>query len=86
MTADIASRLRSAYAWALLSLIMLPLFPVASVWRWLTSRSDPRGDRLRVPNDPTLSGAVFYLQAFFLDGGQGGCIIRSTNGMELRFQ
>ena len=37
-------------------------------------------------NDPTLSGAIFYLQAFFLDGGQGGCIIRSTNGMELRFQ
>lgn len=48
MLARAASRIRSAYAWALLSLIMLPLFPVASLRRVLTARSDPHRDRLRV--------------------------------------
>ncbi len=48
MKADIASRIRSTYAWVLLALIMLPLFPVALLRRWLTARSDPRRDGLRV--------------------------------------
>lgn len=48
MRADIVSRIRSAYAWALLSLIMLPLFPAASLRRAWTARSDPHRDRLRV--------------------------------------
>ena len=48
MSTDLASRIRSAYAWGLLTLIMLPLFPLASLRRMLTRRSDPRRDRLRV--------------------------------------
>ncbi len=42
------SVLRSLYAWLLLSALMLPLFAVATVYRRLTARSDPRRDRLRV--------------------------------------
>jgi 1-acyl-sn-glycerol-3-phosphate acyltransferase len=42
------SKLRSAYAWVLLSVIMLPLFPVARLVSLLTGRMDPRRDGLRV--------------------------------------
>ncbi len=48
MKTRVVSRIRSAYAWALLTLVMLPLFPVASLRRVLTARSDPQRDRLRV--------------------------------------
>ncbi len=41
------SKLRSAYAWALLSVIMLTLFPAARLFAAKNRRSDPRGDRLR---------------------------------------
>jgi 1-acyl-sn-glycerol-3-phosphate acyltransferase len=41
------AKLRSAYAWVLLSVIMLPLFPVAALFRRATARIDPRRDRLR---------------------------------------
>jgi 1-acyl-sn-glycerol-3-phosphate acyltransferase len=44
----VLARLRSAYAWALLSVIMLPLFPALKLMRFLTRESDPKGDRLRV--------------------------------------
>lgn len=42
------AKIRSAYAWVLLSVIMLPLFPVAALFEALSARSDPRQDRLRI--------------------------------------
>jgi 1-acyl-sn-glycerol-3-phosphate acyltransferase len=42
------SKIRSAYAWVLLSVIVLPLFPVATLFEAIGSRWDPRQDRLRV--------------------------------------
>ncbi len=41
------SLIRSVYAWLLLSLIMLPLFPVAFLVERLTGWRDPRRDHLR---------------------------------------
>lgn len=38
-----------------------------------------------LPNNPTLSGATFYMQAFFFDPAQS-CLLRSTQGLELRIQ
>ena len=42
------SVLRSVYAWALLSVIALPLFPVVFVLRPLLLHFDPSGNRLRI--------------------------------------
>lgn len=42
------STIRSTYAWLLLSVIMLPLFPSAWLFAALTRRGDPKRDRLRV--------------------------------------
>jgi len=42
------SSIRSTYAWILLSLIMLPLFPVAWIVALATGRRDPLRSRLRV--------------------------------------
>lgn len=42
------SIIRSIYAWLLLSVIMLPLFPAAWMFARLSRRSDPKRDRLRV--------------------------------------
>jgi 1-acyl-sn-glycerol-3-phosphate acyltransferase len=42
------SIIRSIYAWLLLSVIMLPLFPATWIFARITHRSDPKRDRLRV--------------------------------------
>lgn len=42
------SKIRSTYAWLLLSVIMLTLFPVAWLFEKLTASRDPGGDRLRI--------------------------------------
>ena len=64
------SKLRSAYAWVLLSVIMLPLFPVAwLVWR-LTGRLDPQRDRLRLFTATWVSlyGRTSPLYRFHIEG------------------
>ncbi len=43
----VLSALRTAYAWILLSVIVLPLFPVLFVCTPILLRLDPSGDRLR---------------------------------------
>lgn len=45
--AGVVSTLRTAYAWVLLSVIVLPLFPVAFLLRPLLLWRDPSGDGLR---------------------------------------
>jgi len=64
------SVLRSLYAWLLLSALMLPLFPVATVYRRLSARSDPRRDRLRVFAAAWISlyGRLTPLYDFRIDG------------------
>ena len=64
------SKLRSAYAWALLATIALPLFPAARVFAALTRRSDPRGDRLRVfmAAWSSLYGRLTPLYRFSIEG------------------
>ncbi|MDG2305570.1 MAG: lysophospholipid acyltransferase family protein [Candidatus Binatia bacterium] len=42
-----SSALRTAYAWVLLSVIVLPLFPAMFVLRPILNRTDPSGDRFR---------------------------------------
>jgi 1-acyl-sn-glycerol-3-phosphate acyltransferase len=48
MWTSITSTIRSAYAWVLLSVLILPLFPVARVVAPLMDRRDRRRDRCRV--------------------------------------
>ena len=66
------SKLRSVSAWVLLSLIMLPLFPVAWLVALLTARFDPRRDRLRVFTATWVSlyGGTTPLYRFRIEGRQ----------------
>lgn len=66
------SKLRSAYAWALLSAIALPLFPAAWLYAAVTRASDPRGDRLRtfMAGWISLYGHLTPLYRFSIEGRQ----------------
>ncbi len=64
------SKLRSAYAWVLLLVIILPLFPVAWLVWLLTGRLDPRRDGLRVLTArwASLYGRTSPLYRFRIEG------------------
>ncbi|MGI9592611.1 MAG: lysophospholipid acyltransferase family protein [Myxococcota bacterium] len=66
------SKLRSAYAWALLSALMLPLLPIARIFAAVTRKRDPRGDRLRtfMASWISLYGRWTPLYRFCIEGRQ----------------
>jgi 1-acyl-sn-glycerol-3-phosphate acyltransferase len=67
---SVSSTIRSAYAWLLLSVLILPLFPVTRVFALLSVRSDPRRDRLRVLVSRWVSvyGRLSPLYRFSIEG------------------
>jgi len=68
----VLSKLRSAYAWALLAAIMLPLFPAAWLYALLRGGRDPRGDGLRrfMASWVSLYGHLTPLYRFSIEGRQ----------------
>ena len=64
------SLIRTAYAWVLLSVIALPLFPVARIVYWATARADPlRGEFRRFVSRWVSSyGALTPLYRFEITG------------------
>lgn len=68
----LGSFIRSGYAWVLLSLIVLPLFPAAWLFAAITGRRDPRRDRLRVfvSRWVSLYARLTPLYSFRVEGGE----------------